>query len=412
MNSPDQFLQTAIEYYNRRNLPQAEALSRYLISIGEELPEAYNLLGLISLSISLPTYAVSYFKKALAAKSSHRAAKKNLKLALKEVKKQKNRTQSKYQFLLIKAWGSGFWADIDHVLGQLLLAEMTGRKPIVYWGKHSLYHDDNCENTFELYYEPVSDVTLEPLMADTVSYFPPKWAQYNLLYSDNNKWDGDYSRMAGLYCLNRDEDVIVSDFHTYVNDLAPWINERSPLSKMDAETIYRYLFKKYLKLKPDIQEEINQYWAEHIKNRPVLAVHIRGSDKIIESQELKEINAQYGNHIDQYLADRPEMMIFLLTDSTVILEEYREKYKDKLLHRDCARTNSSVGIHYQKHDNKRRVGIDVITDTYLASMCDAFIGYGGTNVSTTILHLKNWKKDDYTLLGKNALYQPHLLLHG
>jgi hypothetical protein len=36
------------------------------------------------------------------------------------------------RYLLIKAWGFGFWADLDHVLGALLLADLTRRVPVVY----------------------------------------------------------------------------------------------------------------------------------------------------------------------------------------------------------------------------------------------------------------------------------------
>ncbi len=411
MINPEQFLEAAFDHYNKGNMPQAEAMCRHLISNDRERPHAYNLLGMVSLSIGLPGHAVNYFRKTLDIDPSHRLAKKNLKLANKETKKQKTRNKSKHRFLLIKAWGSGFWADMDHVLGQLLLAEITDRTPIIHWGKNSLYHNEICDNAFELYFEPVSDSTLDHLTADGLSHFPPKWNQYNLSIPEINKWDGNYSRMAGLYFLNRNEDVIVSDFHTYVSDLIPWTNPHSPLSNMNAQDIYRYLFKKYIQLKPNIVEKITQYCSNHIKGRQVLAVHMRGSDKITESPELNKINAGYDRQIEKYASYMPDMFIFLLTDSSAILEEHKQKYGPKLLYRDCARTENNVGIHYQKHDDRKKMGIEIIMDTYIASMCDAFIGYGGTNVSTSILHLKEWGNNDITLLGDNALFQPHLFLH-
>ena len=45
----------------------------------------------------------------------------------------------KSKYLLIKAWGFGFFSDVNHIIGQLLIAELTGRIPIVYWGKNSLF---------------------------------------------------------------------------------------------------------------------------------------------------------------------------------------------------------------------------------------------------------------------------------
>ncbi|HED12261.1 MAG TPA: hypothetical protein ENI62_01135 [Gammaproteobacteria bacterium] len=410
MNDSRQILETAFARFNQRNIPQAEALCRLVISKGEELPDAYSLLGLISLSIGLPGYAVHQFRKALELKPSLALAKKNLKIATKAARK-KPRPKRGNRFLLIKAWGFGFWADVDHVLGQLLLAEMTGRTPVVHWGKNSLYNNGTCTNAFELYFDPVSDCTIDNLTTGSRSCFPPKWNQYNLQLNEKNKLAGEFSRMAALYSLARDEDVVVSDFHTYVSDLVPWIDARGPLSGMDAQAIYRYLFRKYLRPKADIRAEIDQYWSDQLKDRRVLAVHVRGSDKISESLNLKDINTRYGPHIEKRLASDPDMALFLLTDSTTILEEYRQKYGERLLYSDCFRTESGVGIHHHRHDDRRRIGIEIIKDTCLASRCDVFIGHGETNVSTTVLHLKDWQPDDYVLLTDNQLYQPHLFLH-
>ena len=185
----------------------------------------------------------------------------------------------------------------------------------------------------------------------------------------------------------------------------------NPLYGMDAQQVYRYLFKKYLHLKPDIQQDIDQYVAGYFKDKKVLAVHVRGSDKITESTELYSINQQYETQIDKILDNNPGMVIFLLTDSVGILEQYKLKYGKRLLYNDCFRTKNETGIHFHEQDNRRQIGIDILKDTYLASMCDYFIGYGGTNVSTTVLHLQDWKQDKYILLGENALLQPHLFLH-
>jgi len=408
---PRQFLETAYTHYQQGNLAQADAMCRHLIANNREGSHAHNILGMIALSSGMPGHALTYFKKALRLDPSHTQAKNNIRSAKKENKKKNPPKSAKQKFLLIKAWGSGLWADIDHVLGQLLLAEITRRTPIVLWGKNSLYHDGSCDNAFELYFEPVSNCELEQLNVEDLSYFPPKWNHHNIKTPEINKSDGEYSRMAGLYFLSRKEDIIVGDFHTYVSDLIPWIKPRSPLSKMSTQAIYRHLFKKYIHLKADIIEEIDQYRNQYIKDRQVLAVHIRGSDKILESSELNQINTQYHGQIEYHLARMPDAFIFLLTDSSLILDEYKQKYGDKLLYRDCTRTESSIGIHYQEHSDKRRIGIEIIVDTYIAAMCDAFIGYGGTNVSTSILHLKEWDDNDASLLGNNSLFQAHLFLH-
>lgn len=58
-------------------------------------------------------------------------------------------------FLLIKSWGYGFWSDVEHVIGALLLAEMTGRTPVVHWGGNSYFSDDEGGGTP---FEPFSNL--------------------------------------------------------------------------------------------------------------------------------------------------------------------------------------------------------------------------------------------------------------
>ena len=50
-------------------------------------------------------------------------------------------------YLLIKSYG--FWSDVEHVIGALLLAEMTGRTPVVHWGGNSYFTDDERGTPWE-----------------------------------------------------------------------------------------------------------------------------------------------------------------------------------------------------------------------------------------------------------------------
>ena len=75
----------------------------------------------------------------------------------------------------IKSWGFGFWPNVSQVLGALLLAEATGRVPLVHWGRNSLFGDGSARDAFGHYFEPVSNVTLEDLATiPDANCFPPK----------------------------------------------------------------------------------------------------------------------------------------------------------------------------------------------------------------------------------------------
>lgn len=415
----------AFQSYQKGNLPQAELICRNILRIRPDVAPAYLLLGLISATVGAYKFSRKYLEHSLRLDPGNPAAKTALQQTNKAEKTddKKRRLISRRlgashrssantpKFLLIKAWGSGFWSDMDHVLGQLLLAEMTGRTPVIHWGSNSLFRDPDDDNAFDLYFEPVSSYSIDDLAQWSYSYFPPKWRRGNLRNNDLNKWSGPYSRMAGLYFLMRDEDVLVSDFHTYLYDLVPWIPQGHPLFGWDPQRLYRYLVKKYIKTKSLISGEIEEFWSTRMSGKNVLAAHVRGSDKLVESPELYEVNKAYHEIINNYLMHNPTSYIFLLTDSLEILSEYQYRYPERLIYTDCTRTDGKTGVHYQNLSSGRKLGLEIIRDTYLAARCNYFIGNGRSNVSSTILHLKEWSSEQYFMLSDNMLFEPHLFLH-
>jgi len=77
------------------------------------------------------------------------------------------------RFLFIKAIGHSIWADVDHVICQVFAAELTNRVPVVYWGMESMYSASMNDNSFKLFFEPVSDYSVEDVVQPEFTYFPP-----------------------------------------------------------------------------------------------------------------------------------------------------------------------------------------------------------------------------------------------
>jgi protein O-GlcNAc transferase len=63
---------------------------------------------------------------------------------------------------------------VSHVLGQCLLAEITGRLPVVQWGGNSLFSDHPSSNAFETFFEPVSGCNIKEIATGCPSCYPPK----------------------------------------------------------------------------------------------------------------------------------------------------------------------------------------------------------------------------------------------
>ncbi len=381
------FIEAASHNIAQGNLVMAELICRHVLDEFGPNADALSLLGVIAYRLQLPAFSRKYLQAALHLDTGSSLARNLLPRARAATSIYSHHETDKSGFLLIKSWGFGFWSDVDHVLGQLLLAEITGRTPVVHWGENSRFRDENTDNAFECFFEPVSPFTIDDLTSKKYSYFPPKWNKDNLRQGELDKWDGRYSRISGQYLLGRSEDVVISDFHTLVRDLIPWIPEGHALESKATEDLYRYLFARYFRLRPDLADEIDSFAAEHLIREHMLAIHIRGSDKIIEVKPdtLAGINRSYDELIHKHISMHSDTGIFLLTDSKAVADDYSCRYGDSLVFTESARSGDDTGVHFLNHPSKEQIGREVIKDVYLAARCNYFIGNGRSNVSTSVL---------------------------
>lgn len=313
------------------------------------------------------------------------------------------------RYLLIKAWGYGFWSDVHHVVGLLLVAELTQRVPIVQWGRNTLFGDGTGSNAFEFYFEPVSNVDIASKAA-TWSIYPAKWNAANLQDENVQKWDGAYSRQAAQFLFNRHEDLAVSDFYQSVHSLIPWIAPDSRYYGLTDDEIYGELFAKYLQPKAAIKGQVDAFHTQNMVGRHWVAAHVRGSDKVLESAGLDQTNQRYLGFVDRIIELNPGIGVFLLTDSVDIHRQYLERYGARLLATPALRSDSAVGVHTQGHDG-RTVGTEVLVDALLAARCDYFIGNQESNVSQAISSMKRWPRGFSALVGNRNVRFENMFLH-
>ena len=314
------------------------------------------------------------------------------------------------RFLLIKSWGCGFWSDVDHVMGQLLAAELTNRIPVVYWGSNSLYSESFKGNAFELYFEPVSPFTLDDLARPGFTYYPPIWNDKNLKVEDLDKVAWAYRNLGDMMSSNAN--VVVSDTHYFVRPLIPYIPKTHWAYGMTAHQIYRCLFDKYIRLKPDIQQEIQEFYDEYMRDhKPLLGVHMRGGDKVKEVENLSHLNKKYYEKVEEFTKRYGIKKILLLTDCEEILKEFRKRYGNRLIYTEAKRgqlSDTKNAPHLTSYSEKRRKGIEIIKDTYLASMCQFFIGNGYSNVSYTVKRLRDWPEENIFLFYRDLKHEQRL----
>ena len=304
------------------------------------------------------------------------------------------------RYLLVREWSAGFWSDVDHALGMCLLAEITGRIPVVWWGAQSRFSAGGTDNAWEQFFEPVSGAAspaLEPLKR-----FPAKWRGQPLTGPICNRWTGEGSRLASIELLDRDEEVVVSDFHSNLNAILPWLPAGHALAGAPLQQAYRALARKYLRPRPQVNAEVERFAAAHFGGGPLIAVHVRGSDKIEEVNGLESILRGYDAPLAERMRAQPGARLFLLTDDERIRAHYLQRYGERVISTPSTRVNSNIGVHYTANRDPVRTGIEVMVDTYLAARCGEFIGLGYSNVSLYVSYLKDWPPGCCNLLDANA----------
>jgi protein O-GlcNAc transferase len=374
----------------------AELACRYLEDRGYRSSQVSSTLAEVALALDLSAQAAQQLRHAVELGAGRQAA---IRLLKAEESSRCPRPPTGERFLLIKAWGYGFWSDVNHVLGQCLVAEITGRIPVVHWGGNSLFSDDPAANAFVQFFEPVSGYRQRDLASRCQSFYPPKWDASNLTLYGINQAAGPWSRCSSLYALARGEDLVVSDFHHSVHDLVPWIPPGHPLHGLDTDQVYQYLYRRYLKVQPAISSKVEAYYRQHLAEGRHLALHIRGGDKGGEDPNLALLNSLYPAEIERHLKQYPEAGIFLITDDSSILEEYRQRYGKRILTTCATRTSTGRGVHYQKQSSRFRLGEEVLIDVLLASRCERFVGNGLSNVSCAVAQLRAWPEGSCRLLG-------------
>ncbi|MBT3558665.1 MAG: hypothetical protein HN644_13170 [Rhodospirillales bacterium] len=398
MKSPqeiEELIESARGWYARGLMCPAELCVREVFDSNPNHADAFHILGEICLKLGLPEQAATAFEKVLEFDAGSESAQENFQIAQERPAPTAFTTP---HYLLIKSWGHGFWSDVTHTLACLLISEITGRIPIVHWGRNSAFDDGSDNNAFHLYFDPVSDLTIDDLAGiETLTIYPDKWSKENLREEDLEIWEGKGARLGGILYLNRAETLVVSDFNMSIAELLPWIPESHPMHGQLHDDIGRYLAEKYLSPVVAIRDEVRSFFDTHLAGRSPLAVHIRGLDKQFEVSDLDDKNNAILKALDK---KHPEGPIFLLTDDEGWLAKFRDQYGDRVVTTDCERTTGHVGVHNLPLDEGARLGREMMLDTYIALACDKFIGNGLSNVSSMISLLKQWPGDSCELVSR------------
>ena len=290
------------------------------------------------------------------------------------------------QFLLIKSLGYGFLTEIFHLLGGLLLAEISNRQPCVLWGANTRFRHDE-DNAFPNYFNGIGTELLLFLRgAPKEEIFPGRWHATGVDAASSNAkippHQGGEGCMAALWLLNRPERVVVADCQLGVVDLLDWIPEDHPIADLTIDEVIRQLIEKYLVPNWRIRDAVAEQMSR-LEGRKTVAVHIQGADKTGDLQKLDAVNQHYPSFVEQ--ATAKDYAVWLMTDTQPYVDDYSARFGDAIVCQDSLRAESVESSRQATvQSDPQRVGEELVTDVLVAASCDRFIGNGATNSSCMV----------------------------
>lgn len=274
-------------------------------------------------------------------------------------------SDTKILIIRINHSNAGFFAYLSFVLNQILYCEENGLLPVVYFGAWSVdgpnaYHDPKKgDNMWDYYFEPVAGYTYSDIQSLIADSDQPLTKKNFIQLSDDE--------LSYLHGANPDS--IYNYPYGYYTDL-----EENPKDWYDRQRQKaQRLIKKYIRVKKELLDEVDDFVAQHFNGHQVIAAHIRGTDKGSAS-DVEYISKiiypkQYFPHIDAYVREHPGSKIFLATDQAQFVEEMQAQYPGRILTQSTIFSSSQVNSFQKEDRNNYQKGKEVLLDCLLLSRC-------------------------------------------
>lgn len=311
----------------------------------------------------------------------------------------------KDEFLIISAWGCGFYSDFLHVVQGIALAKALEVRPIIDWNSNSLYY--NGQNVYSQIFK-TSQLDLGDIGFDL----------YCVLEKDRqNVFDIERAvsaKKSGLseleYVKQISQDVArdgLGYYSRYCFTLNSIINKEFNLNVNLSD-----VFKKLHVPREIIHQELDQFLEYcNIGKDPLKfnCAHIRGSEKTRTKAGSAHVASIYAQKSLSYF-DK-DIPIILITEDPVIFDTYYEHMKKCGYEVFSPKTNRSLtygnnllgfkGMEQSSpHLNTNRLpeerlglAIDVVRDVLLAQNSITFLG-SKSNVSSAILTLRDNRESE------------------
>jgi hypothetical protein len=236
-----------------------------------------------------------------------------------------------YYIMGAPAWDPGFFCCFQALVGFLNYCEQTN--PIGYkvFFERGLYLAKEGDNWWEYFFEPISGG--EP---------------------ENN--------------IKERHDIIIE----HMSDVQKSAWNTEAISTMSRERAGE-LIDKYIKLKPFMQEAVNNFIENSFKEYTI-GVHFRSLDKSSEAPLVPFVKVK--QEVLRIAATQSNYKVFVATDELAFLTYMQNHFGDRVVAIDAIRSSNSEPIHHnhgKPMPNPYKLGEDAVLDCYLLSKTNILV---------------------------------------
>ncbi|CAD5372463.1 hypothetical protein RA210_U20446 [Rubrivivax sp. A210] len=298
------------------------------------------------------------------------------------------------RFLLIEPCGRDFWLNVQHVVAQLLVAQLDDRRPVVHWPLDQAAGAGAPGNAFEHFFEAVSPLSLAMLVDATEagSVYPPAW---------RTRRPGAAPaavRLPPPGPLGRSETLVVSDRYLGVGDILPSISGSSPYFGWTEDRIHESILASQLRPVPAIVQKVEAFARQRLAGRPWVAVHVPGRQGSAPAQARAGLLAQSLSFVDRIVELNPRIGVLLLSADSEAIAGFGKHHGARLVCPAAERPGALDGARPPGWADRAGAEAQLI-DALLAARCHYLVGDQAGGLSQMASRLRSWPRGQVFLLG-------------
>lgn len=152
----------------------------------------------------------------------------------------------------------------------------------------------------------------------------------------------------------------------------PYAPPRDDLRNFNRRDAAR-LVSKYIHPKPFIQEKVDDFADKNFKNKYVIGVHYRGTDKVLEAPRVAyEEMAKKVKEI-VHKKQTADYIVFVATDEAPFLEYMKNEHPHNIVWWDSVRSDNHKPVHKYPTVSPYKLGEDAIMDCLLLAESDTLV---------------------------------------